>query len=160
MSGCTGVFIEFSMKCCSSNAVKHKLPTSEELRVNGSGYAKMHCSPSPSFPLPGEEGRCWSPCTARRFRGLSPLKRGGPAILHPEAGSLVLQGSNSSHMRCSPASAEGRATCCRSQQQPGLLVGLEVGVTLGCCNYCAGYRWLWRDLDGKQMSSGLFCAFL
>lgn len=41
MSGCTGVFIEFSMKCCSSNAVKHKLPTSEELRVNGLGYAEM-----------------------------------------------------------------------------------------------------------------------
>lgn len=55
MSGCTGVFIEFSMKCCSSNAVKHKLPTSEELRVNGSGYAKMHCSPSPSFAFQGRK---------------------------------------------------------------------------------------------------------
>lgn len=29
-SGCTGGFIEFSMKCCSPNAVKGKQPTSEE----------------------------------------------------------------------------------------------------------------------------------
>lgn len=72
MSGCTGVFIEFSMKCCSSNAVKHKLPTSEELRVNGSGYSKMHCSPSPSFPLPEEEGGRWSPHAAGLSRGLCP----------------------------------------------------------------------------------------
>lgn len=28
-----------------------------------------------------------------------------------------------------------------SQQQPNLLVGLEVGVTLGCYNYNAGFQW-------------------
>lgn len=74
MSGCTGVFIEFSMKCCSSNAVKHKLPTSEELCVNGLSYAEMHCPVS----LRGEEGGFWSPC------GMDAVVRealGGPLAL-------------------------------------------------------------------------------
>lgn len=42
-SGCTGGFIEFSMKCCSPNAVKGKQPTSEEPCVTGSSYPEMEC---------------------------------------------------------------------------------------------------------------------
>lgn len=44
-SGCTGGFIEFSMKCCSPNAVKGKQPTSEEPCVTGSCYPEMECLP-------------------------------------------------------------------------------------------------------------------
>lgn len=44
-SGCTGGFIEFSMKCCSPNAVKGKQPTSEEPCVTGSCYLEMECLP-------------------------------------------------------------------------------------------------------------------
>lgn len=59
-SGCTGGFIEFSMKCCSPNAVKGKQPTSEEPCVTGSCYPEMECllhsvrAPSSSSGQTGE----------------------------------------------------------------------------------------------------------
>lgn len=75
MSGCTGVFIEFSMKCCSSNAVKHKLPTSEELRVKGSGFAERDALLSPLLSLtilsPARGGRrVLESMSSRDLRGL------------------------------------------------------------------------------------------
>lgn len=144
MSGCTGVFIEFSMKCCSSNAVKHKLPTSEELRVKGSGFAEMHCSPrcspSASFPCQGKKVGAGVRMQQGLKRTLALEKRRTVClVLQGWMVHLVLRGSNSSHMQCSPASAEGRATLCRVQQHPGLLVGLQLGLTLGYCKYCTGY---------------------
>lgn len=146
MSGCTGVFIEFSMKCCSSNAVKHKLPTSEELRVKGSGFAEMHCSPrcSPSASFPCQGRKVGAGVHAQQgFKGTltHEKRRTVSLVLQGWMVPLVLRGSNSSHMQCSPASAEGRANLCRAQQQPGLLVGLQVGLTLGYYENCTGYWW-------------------
>lgn len=118
MSGCTGVFIEFSMKCCSSNAVKHKLPTSEELRVKGSGFAEMHCSPhcSPSASFPCQGRKVGAGVRAQQeFKGTLALEKRKTVcrVLRGWMVHLVLRGSNSSPMQCSPASAEGRATLCK-----------------------------------------------
>lgn len=86
------------------------------------------------------------PCQRRKVDGGVHTQPGFPGDFALEKGRtdcpapwgwkvcLVLQGSSSIHMRCSPAAAGARATRCGSQQQPGLLVGLDVGLTLGCYN--------------------------
>lgn len=123
----------------------------------------QRCIALPRHPLPSRAGR-WvlESMRSRAFQGTLALEKRRTGCSAPWGWkvSLVLQGSNSSHMRCSPAGAEATAARCRSQQQPALLVGLEVGLALGCCHCCT---WLlvaqnrpWWQADVLRA----FCASL
>lgn len=97
----------------------------------------QRCIAFPRHPFPYQRRKVGAGVhTQLGFSGDFALEKGRTECPAPWGwmACLVLQGSSSIHTRCSPATGGAGATRCGSQQQPCLLVGLEVGLTLGCCN--------------------------